>query len=735
MVDYFHRWYLPNNMAIVLAGDIDAATALPVLERTLGQLTPGPLSAPEPASIVAIAGRQAREVVVEDRQGVTLAWHTVPVTHRDEPALVVMDWLMDNATSGLLNTELELTQKVPNAGSYGNESNEAGYWVVQASARDDQDLGEVERMLLDVVAKLKAGEFTQSDIDAIVLNQAISEKRQLESNSGRVSKMASAFIERRTWTEQIERDERLRAVTREDVLRVATQYLGGDFIALHRKKGKQELPKIEKPSITPLKVDPARQSPFAKQVLALPAAELEPQWLTEGTDYVHVGLPAGPMIAALNERNDLFDITYTFDRGESRARMLCHALNLLDESGYSEVPAEQLRKRLFALGTSISFGCGDERSSINVEGVDHNMEESIELLRAWLRSPALDKDTLARLTRNELADRQNTLDNSRQLGRAASNYARYAQASPQLRAPSNRELAAAKVKKLAKLITTLPDYQHRTLYFGPRQPDEIEGVIALGTKHRALKPIPSRRFRATKGVTIYFMHRETAKSNVTISMPLGVQDRALRPIAQAYGEYLGGDMSSLIFQEIREARGLAYSAYATVSRGRKLGDDWALLGGLGTQVDKTPDALTTYLSLVREWEVKDERFAAAKVNLEQSFRSSRVEPRWVIYWVQSWDRLGERSDPRPWLRAEIGALETAQVRAFAARFTETPVIISIVGDRSRVDLARLETLGEIIEIKPAQVFSYGPFPTSKARKARTASGTGHAKARAPATKK
>src|SRR5690606_29919054 len=150
----------PNNMAIVLAGDIDADAALPVLEATFGRLEPRALPSPTPASLAPISGRVERDVVAEGEQTVTLAWRTVAIRHDDEPAMVVLDWLMDNASRGLLNLELELTQKVQDAGSWASHFNEAGYFGVRATLQQGQTHAEVEQLLLGVVAKLRAGEFT-----------------------------------------------------------------------------------------------------------------------------------------------------------------------------------------------------------------------------------------------------------------------------------------------------------------------------------------------------------------------------------------------------------------------------------------------------------------------------------------------------------------------------------------------------------------------------------------------
>lgn len=292
MIDYFERWYVPNNMALMLAGDIDVETALPILEQTFGTWTPKRLVEPAPASLAPITTRVAAEVVGEGEQAVTIGWPTVPFTHADEPVLTVMHWLLDNDTSGLLNVELELSQKLPDASAYGYSVLESGVFVTRATARNGQPLEEVEQLLLSVVAKLEAGEFTQQDIDAIVLANDISRKQQAERNEGRAAKMMESYIYRQPWTAMIERDERLRSVTREQVMQAAHTYLGGGFSVVYRRAGKPPLASIDKPAITALELDPGRESAFGARIAAMKPAELEPEWLVEGTP-LHPRDPAG----------------------------------------------------------------------------------------------------------------------------------------------------------------------------------------------------------------------------------------------------------------------------------------------------------------------------------------------------------------------------------------------------------------------------------------------------------
>jgi len=714
MIDYFQRWYAPNNMAVLLAGDIDAATALPVLERTLGAWAPRPLEQPTPATLERPKTRVASEVVGEGEQAVTIGWPTVAYTDPDEPVLTVMNWLLDNETSGLLNIDLELSQKVPDAGAFAYSMLESGVFMVRATARDGQPLEQVEQLLLATVDKLKAGGFTQADIDAIVLANSIERKLQQESNEGRVSRLMESYIFRQPWPKMLERDERFKKVTREDVMRVAKAQLGPGFGVVYRRAGKPTVAKIDKPTITPIAVDPARSSEFGARIAAMKAPVLEPEWLAAGKHYTRQTLPAGDLIAVVNQRNDLFALRYQFDRGYKRDRLLCHALDLLEQSGAGELPAEALQKRLFALGSAVEFECGAHTSAISISGVDANLEPTLALLDAWLRQPRLEAETLRKLGDNTLSTRKDDMEDPDTLWRVLGEYVQHDKTSEFLQAPTNSQIVAAKVEPLGKLLRGFLDHQHKTLYFGPRAPADAAKVVAVGKAHKPLSRRPPVVYRKSKGTTIFFVHREVAKSYVSVAIPHGPDQRANKPTAKLLNTYLNGGMNALLFQELREARGLVYFAYGAVSQGRYPDDPWAMLGGMGTQVDKTPDALKTFVELARDRPLDAGRIAVARTTLDQEYRSSRIDPRESVYWIDAWDDAGEATDPRPWYWAQILALPDDQLRSFAASFAARPVIIGVIGDRKRVDLPALAKLGTVIELRPEQLFSYGAFPRTKA---------------------
>jgi predicted Zn-dependent peptidase len=710
MVDYFERWYVPNNMAIVLAGDVEVATALPVLEKQFGRLQPREVPPPGPGKIVPLPGRVFREVEGEGEESVTMAWQTIPITHADEPALAVMDRVLDDASVGLLNVELELTQKVPSASSWHSGMNESGYFGIRLDVRDGQKHEDVEAMALQVVAKLARGEFSEQDVAAVRLQQAVARKREREMSWARASRMMDAFIERRSWQEVLVRDAAFDEVTRDDVVRVAKKYLGDDFVVVYRRKGKVDVPKLEKPKITPVKIDPSRKSAFAKKVERMKAPQLQPLWAKEGLHYEHHKLPAGDMIAARNERNDLFSLRYMVDRGYDKEPLLCYALDLLPFAGAGGKSAEQLQKELYALGSSVESGCDAAYSWIDVEGIDANMEATLKVIHRWLADPRLPEGALERHFENTITQRRDHLEEDRYLTQALDTFAKYADESAWLEHPSNAELEKAKQKELVRLMKSLLKFRHRTFYFGPRGSEEAAAVLARKGKFKDPGEVWIRKYRRVEGPTIYFLHKDGAKANVRFVIPRPPLRREDRPVAELYSEYLSGNMSALVFQEIREARGLAYSAYSVYSDGRTPKDESGLLGFMSTQADKTPLAVRTFLDLLRTDDVQPDRLAAAKLSLDQSYRASRIDPRFIAYWVRSWDELGEKEDPRPWMWKTVRNTEPIRVAEFAAPFVDAPVIIGIIGDRNRVGLDALAKIGQVTEVKAEDLFSYGPFP-------------------------
>lgn len=710
MVEQHRRWYLPNNAAIILAGDLDPAETLAVLEQTFGTWRPGQVPGVPAGDLRGPVGRVERTVLDDGEQSVTLAWRTARARDPDEPALYVLQELLDNGVCGLVNLRLVLSGALPDAEAYGEVLTEGAYLALSGVARDDQRLADVERLLRGVVADLKAGAFTQADLDAVVLHAEIDERMARESQGGRVAWIADAYLAGRPWSEHVGFPERLRRVTRDDVLRVAHKYLGDDHVVVYRRHGEHDPPKMPKPVITPVTIDPARRSPFAAEILALPALEPEPAFLVEGRDYVRHALASGPLIAARNAHSDLFSVTMRWDVGTRARPLLGHALDLLELSGAGDDSADELQRRLHQLGTDIQIDVSADRTEILIAGVDARLGESLSLLDAWLRRPRFTDATVADLLKNTLSMRRDELEDPDAVAEALAEYAARGDDSEILALPSDRQLRKARGPELARELADLADLAHVTHYFGPRlaadntpSPDLL-ATLGFGAGN-PVPPAAPRRFRVPARPTVYFVHRDMAQAHLEVVIPRPPLPVADRPAARLLTQVFDGDMSGLIFQEIREARGLAYRAGGELDAGARPIDDAALVGHLGTQADKARDALTLLLALLQRPALPEGRVLAARTALLRELRGVRPSPRRIPDWVQAWADRGESSDPRPRELARIEQLGPADLAALLQQFTAPPVL-SVLGDRTRVVPAELRGLAQVVEVRVKDLFPY-----------------------------
>ncbi|MFA6030942.1 MAG: insulinase family protein [Elusimicrobiota bacterium] len=707
MYEFQARNYVPNNMALALAGDFDRKEALALVEKWFGTWTPKPVEPPPAYALPALSAPKRVEVQYEAEEMAIVAWPLPPYGHPDRDALTVMDMVMDNSESGIVNLTLNQAQKVKRAGSGTDFMNEAGSWSLWVVPKDSQTLEQAEALLMGTVAKLKAGEFSDGDLKAIITNFEISEKRKQEGNEARVGEPGYAFIHGEEWEHAVTRLERLRRVTKADVLRVAGTYLGEGRVVAFRRRGKPEIPSIQKPGFSKIEIARDRESAFAKDLLAMPAKPIEPRWLEAGRDYKVVKTAFGELVYAKNPFNDLFSLDLHFERGHKHARELCAAFDLLELSGAGDLSAEAFKKKLYALGTSIGYGCGEQSSSVHVSGLEKNLEESLRLMRLRFASPNLEADTLKKMVEVRIGAHKDNKVNPGYVSYALGEWAARGKESGVLAELSDAELKALDEGKLKALLKDFLGWRHRAGYVGTLPEGKVAGLLDL--PGAAWKPTPEYRpltYRHPEGPEVFFTHRDMVQSQVGLIAADEVYDPAKAVDYNYYSDYMGGGMSAVLFQEIREARSLAYSAqggYTTVSHKGDLNRLW---GRLGTQADKTIEATTLLRDLLTKLPPAEDRFRETKRGIEERYRTSPVEFRDIPGTVLYWEDMGFAKDPRPERFQRALGYRFEELVGFAKRFESKPKTLYILGNRSRVDLEGLKKLGAYSEKSLSEIFPY-----------------------------
>lgn len=702
--NFYDSYYVPNNMAIFISGDIHVEEAIHTIAQAFGKWQRKPVPEVGPWDEAPLQGAERMTVSYPGEEEVEIAFRTVPNGHPDKEALMLVDMIMDNRTAGLINLNLNQAQAVQAAGSSPEFLNDYGSQRLWGVPKQGQSLAEVEQLLLDQVALVKAGKFEDWIIPAIVNDFKKGEKQALESNTARVGNMRSSFIQGADWEHYSSEIARLEKVSKQDIVRVAKQYFGSDYVAVQRIDAPQDIPHVEKPQIDPVTIDPTRQSQFAASILAMPYKEIEPVYVDPGQDYQIVEYAPGvTLYYAPNPLNDLFSFSISVEVGTEENDALGLATALLDKSGTATLSAEELQKEWYRLGSEFGISAGANESSLGISGLDEQFDASLNLMLQLVQTPTVDAATLEELKAIILKSRAEQKQDPRAISQALFLYNRYGQDSPMLKALSSEQIKGATVEQLQALIRSLLSYKQTLSYTGSMPlPTLLEHLRANYQVPAQLLDTPPYRFLTARKIDsnqLYVVDQPTAQAQVRIEFPDGTYDESLVVPSLLYNTYFGTSMSSVVFQELREARALAYSAQAQYAQGGRLQAENLALGVISSQNDKTVEALGAFLDLFDNMPVSGERYEEAKSSLDNRYRTSTVGFRQISSTVRSWERLGLAGDPREARFAQLQSATLEDMLAFQRQhIAGKPKLISVVGDLSRIETASLAKFGKVTQV-------------------------------------
>jgi zinc protease len=709
--DYYETYYVPNNMAVVISGDIDIETTIELIDKHFSSWQAKPLPEPKVYEEEPLTKREHGTVSFDAEPYVLMGYRVPGRNDQDAEAMVLADMVLANSTAGLIDINLVQSQKLRTAGASPYQLNDYGWEIFWATPKDGQTHEEAEALLIEQIEKLKAGEFDQTLLDGIISNLKKDEKQSLESDKGRVAMIRNAFLAGQDWSHVVSRLDRMAGLTRQDVVDAANKYFGDGYVVVYRVQGEHKIPEIKKPNIDPIDIDPTRQSPFARQVLEMPVDPIEPTFVVKGKDYTVSEYADGvDFYYVPNPINDLFTLSFVIETGTRHDKSLSMASRLMNQAGTAQHSPQELKKAWFALGTDLSIGTDGDRTTLSISGLDENLEPSLALLMELLQTPTVDGQVLSDMVENFITQRQESKKSHRTLASALRELARFGDESKYIDTLSNEELRSLTTAELFGKATSLLKYQHNIRYTGSLPADEV--VALLRSYHpvaddlRAPPAYRPRPVRVPEETEVRLFDKQMAQALVYVDMPAEVYDEAQAPGVGLYNQYFGG-MSGVAYQELREARALAYVVGARYITAGRTDEHNNMVGLIGCQADKTSEAVDGLLGLIDDMPVSDDRFEQGKASLVNSYRTSKIGFRGILGAVDGWQRLGLSDDPRP---VRFQAVQAADIQTltgfFQTQIKGRPKYIAVVGDKTKIDLEKLGAYGEVKEMTLDQLFGY-----------------------------
>jgi predicted Zn-dependent peptidase len=717
MYEFYKKYYVPNNMAILLSGDIDIKKTKEVIKKYFSGWKKKDVPAFNPPKEAPLKGIQRKTVNYKGEEKVMLAFRTDNFKSKDKAALTLIDMLLDNGEAGLINLDLTDPQKVRAASSFTSFNDDYGAHYLSAIPKEGQSLEQAEKLLLDELEKIKKGNFDESVISGILISFEKGKKGGLESNSGRIDVMKEAFLRKSSVEEVMNFTEELKKITKKDIVRVANKYFTkSNYVSVYRVDKDYSFPKIEKPNLEKVALNTSQKSAFAKAVDALKSSPVSPKWVDYNKDFkVSSYAPGTLLYYTKNPLNDLFNLSISYDYGRKHNKNLCYVMNELNYAGVDKLSPEAVRKQLYKLGVDLNYSCGDYGFSMNLSGVDSQLEKGLEMGEKILWNAKLEEKHLKDLIQNNLKTREDKKKDVNTVRSALTQYIARDKESVYLDRHTKEELQKISVKEYAGMKKELLKQNFEVDYIGQLPMEKVESLVKKYHFPKTInvpllnpRPFPPYKIveRHNKPVKIYFLDFKGAQAHINLLIPEGDVEPKKGLIASFFNEYFDGGMGAILFQEVREARALAYSTSAGYYSGGRLGDQDRFAGYIGTQADKTIEALKLFIDLIRNTPDSKKHFDTAKESLDNSYRTGYVNFRGIVGTVKYWGDLGYDQDPRKTDFNTLHKITPDNLKTFIKdKIAPKNLTFSIVGDKTKIDMNELAKIGEVEEITIDKLFT------------------------------
>jgi zinc protease len=713
--NYFYKYYRPNNVAICLSGDIDFDKTIALIDSQFGSWEPNPeLKEWQPIQEDEITKPVEVEVYGPDAEWLNLAFRFKGTKSEDAGLLRLTDMILSNSQAGLIDLNLKQQQKVLEPSSYVDNLNDYALHTFSGKPREGQTLDDVKKLLLEQIDLVKKGQFDDWLLDAVINNLEKSAIEQSQYNWSRSNDLVMAFTNGINWQDYVSRTSNLRKYKKEDIIKFANDHYKDNYVAVYKRSGKdQNQKKVSKPSITKVALNKESKSPFHEKLLANKVEKIQPRFIDYDKDIQKLKMNKGvEVLYTHNPENQLFTLYYLSDVGTNNDPKMKAAVEYLQYIGTDDMSAEDVKKEFYKLGCNFGVFASEDQTYVYINGLSQNMDKAIVLFEKLLANPKADDEALAKMIDGNFKQRDDIKkDKSAILWEGLMNYGLYGAKSPFTNVLTNKELRELKAQQLIDIIKNFTQTQHRVLYYGPSTANEL--VASLNNGHRLpeqLKPVPTPVEFEVQNMdkpTVYWANYDMVQAEI-IFLSKGEKFDAQRMAeARMFNEYFGGNMSSPVFQELREAQGLAYSAFAQYSVGQKKTEHDQFFGYIGTQADKQAESMKAMMDLIQNFPRSENGFEVARNSLMNQLESERITKTSILFNYESAKRRGVDHDMRKDVYEKIQNMTIEDVSNFQKDFIKGRNFnVVLVGDKGKLNLKDLQKYGTVRELTLDELFGY-----------------------------
>lgn len=720
--NYFEKWYVPNNVAICMAGDFNPDEVIELIDKYFGDWEKGddveqPVFPEQPVLTTVVD----TTVVGLEAEQLVMGWSFDKAASLQTDTLYMIEQILNNGTAGLLDLDINQQMRMLGAWAGCEKMMDYSMFCMMGSPREGQSLDEVRELLLGELEKLKMGEFDDDLLVSIINNEKLSYYNSLEENTARTDMQLDAFICGIDWKQYVGRIGRLEKMKKQEIVDFAKRHFSDNYVAVYKRQGTDpNQKKIDKPAITPIPTNRENVSQFVEDIQKSEVKPIQPQFVDFNRDLTFGNVKSAkngnqtelPYVYVQNKENGRFTLAFRYQFGKEADIRYQYAAEYIDYLGTDSLTAEQVKQQFYKLACYFNIGVADRSITISLNGLGENMPEALSLLEHVLKHAKVDTSAYSKYVSVLDKSRADEKLNQRPNFSALQEYGVFGPYNPCRNILSTAQLNETEPQQLLDLMKNIGEYEHDILYYGPLTTAELEKVISERHEIPAqLKAVPQNRHYVMQLTP----HNEILLApydakNIYMAMyhiedtPFNAEEVGVKAL---FNEYFGSGMSSIVFQEMREARGLAYNAYAGYIEPSYKDQYEHGMTRIITQNDKMIDCLTHFHEILDAIPQSETSFQVAKDALTKRIASARTTKYGLINaWLYAQQR-GIDFDENERIYNSIPSLTLDDVVEFAKRhMAHKTYRYVILGDERELDMKSLEQYGPVKRLTTEEIFGY-----------------------------
>ncbi len=640
---FYAKFYQPDNISIIVAGQFEEAKALEYLQKYFGKLQLPERQLPKTWTEEPV--QDGERFVTLRRVGevplVGAAWHITNAAHEDYAALEVLSEILGTEPAGRLYQELVKPGMASSVLSMCLAGHDPGLILCLAQLNADQDIGQVQSVLTENVQGIGESGVTEEEVKRAV--QSLVKQREMEfANTEDVAIGLTEWQASGDWRLYFLHRDRVEKVTAADVQRVAKAYL----VTANRTVG-QFLPTAEPvraripqgPNLNELLADYKGRAKISE------GENFEPTPANIDARTTTGELESGVKFALLPKktRGSLVYISGELQYGNLQSlmgqRLVSTVMPDLMSRGTKSMNYQQLTDRIDELGANISFGGSPGGLTFTVRTKRKNLAETILLLREMFREPAFSSEELEVIRNEEITTLESSKSEPQFLAMMAMSEMTnvYSKDDPRYSPNIDQSIAeyrAITAEQVSDHYNKFANGQHGQVavvgdFDGATIADDLNALFDGWVTKQPFERIPEPHPDIAGGQrkTINTPDKANAIYIATSLMPM--RDDAEDYEAMLIGNYIlgGGPLSSRLADRVRKADGLSYAVGSMLQADSE--DERA---GLIMFAMSAPDKSTQVVSTIAEEVTRLVESGVEAVELENA-KNSFLET-----------RKGDRSD-------------------------------------------------------------------------------------------